>query len=258
LPSWLSTHPNPPDRITAVQERARQWEENLGQPNLLINRDAYLRRIDGLAFGEDPRQGYVDNNVFFHPGMQFLFPVPVGWKVKNTPSEVKIVSPKGDGVISLTLVQGSSNKAVAKKFAATPNTQILDQDNKAVNGLPAQQVVADIATQQGTIRVLSYFIEKDSVVYIFHAFSSQPAFRTFVSTFGRSLNGFAHLTDPKRIHVQPDRIRIRATQKTGTLEEALTALGVPKKELETMALLNGKHLQETIPAKTLLKVVEKG
>jgi predicted Zn-dependent protease len=258
LPSWLSTHPNPPDRIGAVQRKARQWADQLGHPNLLVNREVYLRRIDGLAFGEDPRQGYVDDNVFYHPTMQFFFPLPSGWKLKNTPSEVKIVSPKGDGVISLTLVSGSSNKAIVEKFTADPNTRVLDQDNKSVNGLPARQVVADIATQQGTIRVLSYFIQKDAVVYLFHAFSAQPAFRTFVSTFGRSLNGFAHLTDPKRIQVQPDRVRIRATKTTGTLKEALTALGVPEKQLEETALLNGKHLHETIPAKTLLKIVEKG
>jgi predicted Zn-dependent protease len=258
LPSWLSTHPNPPDRIGAVQRKARQWADQLGRPDLLVNREAYLRKIDGLAFGEDPRQGYLDDDVFYHPGMRFLFPVPPGWKLKNTPSEVKVVSPKGDAVISLTLVSGTSAKAIAEKFTADPNARVLDQDNNAINGLPARQVVADIATQQGTVRVLSYFIQKDALVYIFHAFSDEPAFHSFVSTFGRSLNGFADLTDPKRIHVQPDRIRIRATKTTTTLDKALTQLGVPKERLKDVALLNGKHLHETIPAKTLLKIVENG
>ena len=257
LPSWLSTHPDPPDRVNEIKRKAGQWANQLGRTDLEVNREAYLRQLDGMAYGEDPRQGYVEDNVFYHPEMRFLFPVPPDWKLKNTPAEVKIVSPKGDAVISLTVVSGSSAKTVAKKFIADPNARVIDEDRKSINSLPARQVIADVATQQGTIRVLSYFIEKDGLVYIFHAFSAQPTFRNFLSTFGRSLNGFAHLKDSKKIHVEPDRIRIRATKTTAPLHDALTHLGVPENAHKDTAILNGMHLDETIPAKTLLKVVEK-
>jgi predicted Zn-dependent protease len=257
LPSWLSTHPDPPDRIRTVERRARQWANQLGRRDLQVNSQTYLLRIDGLVFGEDPRQGYVDDSVFYHPQLRFQFPVPAGWKTKNTPSEVKAVSPKGDAVISLSVISGSSHNAIARQFMANPNARVLDRRDNAVNGLPAEQVVTDMATQQGTIRVLSYFIQKDGLVYVLHAFSTRPAFRNFSPTFDHALNGFASLTDPKRINVEPNRIRIRATKKTMIFSEALKELGVPEKRLQDTALLNGKSLHETISAKTLLKIVEK-
>jgi len=40
-----------------------------------------------------------------------------------------------------------------------------------------------------------------------------------------SLNNFKELSDPKRINVKPDRIRIRATKTSDTLENELRSLG---------------------------------
>ena len=46
---------------------------------LKINRDDYLAMIDGMIYGDDPAQGYVDNNVFYHPELKFEFPFPREW-----------------------------------------------------------------------------------------------------------------------------------------------------------------------------------
>jgi predicted Zn-dependent protease len=69
---------------------------------------------------------------------------------------------------------------------------------------------------------------------------------------------FKELSDPKMINIKPDRIRIRDIGSVDTLENALRSLGVPNEKLKEMALLNGKHLNEMIPANTMLKVVERG
>jgi predicted Zn-dependent protease len=44
----------------------------------------------------------------------------------------------------------------------------------------------------------------------------------------------------------------------GILENVLRSFGVPKEKLKEMALLNGKNLDQVIPANTLIKLVEKG
>ena len=69
---------------------------------------------------------------------------------------------------------------------------------------------------------------------------------------------FRLLTDRKRINVKPDRLRVRAAKKAGTMENVLRSLGVPEKEHKNIALLNGKSLKDPIPANTLVKVVQKG
>jgi predicted Zn-dependent protease len=217
-----------------------------------------LHQIDGLVFGEDPRQGYVADDVFYHPELRFQFPVPAGWKLNNTPTQVQVMSKKQDGIILFSVERGASPEAVARQFIAKSKARVIRFDRIAVNGLPAHRVISHMTTQQGAIRVMSYFIDKDGRIYVFHGFTSQPLFQGYASVFANTMGGFKPLTAPNRINVKPERVRIRSIGRSTTLKEALTTLGVPEKRLEEMALLNGRRLTDTIPANTLLKVVTKG
>ncbi|MFH1349908.1 MAG: hypothetical protein ABII26_03135 [Pseudomonadota bacterium] len=53
-------------------------------------------------------------------------------------------------------------------------------------------------------------------------------------------------------------IRIRAAQTDGPLREILRSLGSPGGDLEKLAVLNGRHLEDPAPKSTLLKVIERG
>jgi len=258
LPSWFSTHPNPEDRERVVRERSREWQQKLGQKSPNIGRDTYLTHIDGLVFGEDPRQGYMDAGVFYHPQLRFQFPVPGNWNVNNTPSQVQMVRKQRDAAILLSITSGTSPRQAAINFAETSRASVIKYDGRKVNGLSAYRLISDIRAQGGLVRVMSYFIAKDNYIYVFHGLSSPQSFEAYASLFDRTMGQFSHLTDPKRINVQPDRIRIRATKNAGTMGSVLRSLGVPEKEHENMALLNGKSLKDPLPANTMIKVVQKG
>ena len=258
LEGWFSTHPNPPDRIKVVRMRAKEWADKEGGRKLEVNRDEYLRQIDGLVFGEDPRQGYVDDSVFYHPQLKFQFPVPAGWKIKNTPAQVQMFSPNQDAAVLFSLTRGDSPEDAAKQFVAGANAGVIQADSTTLNGLRATRVLSDVATQQGVLRLLSYFIEKDRNIYTFHGFSSKSRFGSYESVFRHTMTQFKPLTDQRRTEVQPARLRIHKIQEPKSLRKTLETLGVPTKDLEDMAVLNGMRLEDTLPADTLVKVVERG
>jgi predicted Zn-dependent protease len=258
LPSWFSTHPNPQERERVVRERAREWQQKLGQKDLKVGRNAYLSHIDGLVFGEDPRQGFVDDGVFYHPQLRFQFPVPRDWKVNNTPSQVQMESEQGGAIILLSITSGTSPKQATIHFAEQYKASVIKYDARKVNGLSAYRLISDIGTQGGVVRVMSYFIAKDPYIYVFHGLSSPQSFETYATLFDKTMGQFRPLTERKRIDVKPDRIQLRVTETAGTMESVLRSLGVPEKEREKMALLNGKSLKDPIPANTLIKVVKKG
>jgi predicted Zn-dependent protease len=116
LPGWFSTHPSPEDRVVAVRKEAREWQQKLDLRDPKVNRDVYLKHIDGLVYGEDPRQGYVDEGIFYHPDMKFQFPVPANWKVTNTTSQVQMVNENKDGGIIFSVATALSPKDAAAKF----------------------------------------------------------------------------------------------------------------------------------------------
>ena len=258
LPGWFSTHPSPQDRVQVVRARAKEWQEKLRLRDSKINREPYLRRIDGLLFGDDPGQGYVDGNIFYHPGLRFQFPVPTKWKLSHKPSQVQMVSEGEDAVMLLSRTSGSSSREAAGEFIAKTGASVIRSDGIQVDGLSSQRVTSEIRTQKGAYRLMSYFIEKGKSVFVFHGLTSVERFQNYGPLFENTMRQFRELSDPRRIDVKPDRIRIRTTRSSGSLENALRSFGVSNEKLKEMVLLNGGNPNQILPANTLIKVVEKG
>jgi predicted Zn-dependent protease len=258
LPGWFSTHPSPEDRVVTVRKEAREWQQKLGMKESKLNREAYLKHIDGLVYGDDPRQGYVDEGIFYHPDMGFQFPIPANWKVNNTPSQVQIINENKDGGIIFSVATAPSPKEAAAKFAQANRASVLASDPITVGGFPAHRLVCNVKGEGSTIRVVSYFIQKDKSVFYFHGLSAPSVFDKYLNLFERTMRGFKGLTDQKKINVKPDRIRLRTTKAGGSAESAFRSMGIPKEDLDDMALLNGMELSENLPPNTLVKVVEKG
>ncbi|UCG13106.1 MAG: M48 family metalloprotease [Deltaproteobacteria bacterium] len=258
LPSWFSTHPNPVERSRTVERKAKEWQQQLGVKDAKVDRGEYLKRIDGLVFGEDPRQGLVDNNVFYHPDLRFQFPVPANWTLVNTRVFVQMLSPKEDAAIFFTISNSRSTHEAAQEFAVKSKATVIEYGRTRVSGLPAHRMVWQIDSQQGFLQAISYFIQKDARVYLFHGFSSVGRFRSYRPTFESVMMRFDELRNPKMLNAKPSRIRIRATPKAMSMRQALRALGAQEDELEELARLNGKGLDDPVPGNTLLKIVEKG
>jgi predicted Zn-dependent protease len=258
LPSWFSTHPSPEDRESAIRIQSKQMQQKRGLRDAKIGREDHLRAIDGMIYGDDPRQGYVEGGVYYHPGMRFQFPVPAEWKVNDTPAALRMVSKKKDAVILFSGAPGTTPSDAAQKFVSKTRTRVLKSDEARVNGFSARRVVSDVTSQKGAIRVMSFFIQKEKEIFVFHGLSSQRIFPQYEQTFNDTFSGFEELKDPKKLNVQPDRIRARFTKKTDTIENALRSLGVPDHKLKDIVVLNGGTSGQTIPANTLIKIVEYG
>ena len=153
---------------------------------------------------------------------------------------------------------GKSPKEAAATFVSKSEARLLSSDPVTVNGLSAYRLVSDIRSQQGYVRVMSYFISKDKYLYVFHGLCDPSVYPRYDDVFDGTMKRFKELSDPKKIKVQPDRISIRQAKSAGTLESALRSMGVPKDEVKQTALLNGMELSDPIKAGTLLKVVDKG
>jgi predicted Zn-dependent protease len=258
LPEWFSTHPNPVDREKAVDRKAEEWQEDLGLRNPKVNRDSYVRRIDGLVFGDDPRGGYEEGGVFYHPTLRFQFPVPSGWKLNNTHTQVQIVSAAKDGAIMFTAATKGSPEEVARAFVQQNRASVVEQGSTRVNGLPAFRMLCQVRSQQGVLAILSYFIQKDAMVYVFHGFTPANRYRTYASTFSATMEGFGEIRDLAKLQVEPKRMRVKTVSATGTVRQTLRDFGVKEENLEKLSILNGVRLDDRIQAGSLIKVVEQG
>jgi len=257
LPGWFSTHPNPENRIAAIKQDTLAWREKIGQTQFAVNRDQYLKQIDGIVFGEDPRQGYVEGNVFYHPGLRFQFPVPAGWKVNNTASQVQMINQDQNAVILFSQAPEQTAAAAAQAFVNESKAAVLKSEGTKVNGMTTHRIVSDITTEQGVIRVMSYFIQKGQAVYAFIGYTEQSRFNNYSSVFEQTMGRFNNLTDSRKINVKPDRLDVKRTSGQGSLRQALQRFGQPTNQGEALAIMNGMKLDDVVAGNTYLKVVVK-
>ncbi|ELR71283.1 Putative Zn-dependent protease [Fulvivirga imtechensis AK7] len=256
IPDFLSTHPNPQDRFKTVNQLATQWQKKLNITNPAENRDSYLRMIDGIVYGEDPRQGYVENNVFYHPVMKFQYPIPRGWNIQNTPQQVQMAPDNGEALMMLTLSGERTLEAAAEAVLKNYQLSLVESNKVNVNGFPAIVMVAD-QQQDQTIRTLTYVIEDDDRIYNFIGVTLLNNFSSYSSTFRATMGEFSRLTDRSKIDVEPARIRIKTVNQTGTLEDALKQLGAGNNQMNELAVLNGMELNDRVTQGMLIKVIEK-
>jgi predicted Zn-dependent protease len=256
VPDFLSTHPNPADRKSKVSRLANSWKKKMNANDLKVSRNNYLKMIDGIVYGEDPKQGFVENSMFYHPVLKFQIPIPAQWNFENTPQQVQMAARDGAAMMILTLAQGNSLEsaanAVMQKYQLTP----VETRKESINGNAALMVVADQQQEQVTIRTLTTLIQYGENIYMIIGVSERGEFNNHVSTFQSTMTRFAALTDQEKINRKPQRIRVKTIQRNGTLAQALENLNVNSKRMEELAILNGMELKDRVESGMLIKIIE--
>ena len=163
LPEWLATHPAPANRIEHINAILAATQADFSHAT--VNRDGYARRIDGIMFGMNPREGFFKGTEFFHPDLKFRIVFPSGWQVANTKQTVGAQSPQQDAIIELQLASESSADAAARAFLSQQGVQAGTLMGGKVNGLTAASAPFAAATEQGTLRGNAVFVEYGNNVY---------------------------------------------------------------------------------------------
>jgi predicted Zn-dependent protease len=265
LPDFLSTHPNPGDRNIATDKLATEWQAKLKLTNPKINRNEYLRRIEGLIYGEDPRQGYLENSVFYHPELKFQFNVPTGWKYQNTPQRVQMAPQDGQALMFLTAGPGKTLQEAGQNVLQQNNLQLIDSRETTVNGLNTLIIVADSKPdpqqqqqqqQAQPIRTISYLIQYGNAIYHILGVSATSTFNNYQGFFTSTMQSFRQLTDAAKINKQPQRVRIKTVAANATLEQALRGFKVPENRIEELSIVNGMQRNAAVTKGMLIKVIE--
>lgn len=261
VPTFLSTHPDPGDRYNSVNNQATAWQDSLNLPSWKVNSDDYLQMIDGIVYGEDPRQGYTEDNVFYHPALKFKFSYPAGWNVENTPTQVNFAPADSKALMIFTLSSQRSLKAAADSTIAQLGLTVSETGQTTVNSMPAIRVLSQQVSQdqttgaQSVTQILSYFIDYNNMFYILHGVSADTDFNTYSTAFESSMKSFSILVDASKINVKPKRILIKKVNRAGSLEDAFTYYGMKQDRMQELALLNNLDLTDQVQEGKLIKII---
>ena len=252
MPSFLSTHPDPGDRAQRIRELAAAFprEKRRGPADT-----RYLNVIDGLVLGEDPRQGFVEANVFYHPELRFRFPVPRGFKVINQPAQVVMVENQNRAVMGFASTGEKSLEGAVAKFVNQPGLRVIERGPARSNGFPAFFVVADSQMENGqVVRVLVYFLQYRGVVYHFIGYTAPQAFGAFRRLFLQTMEGFGEIQDPRMLNRQPVRIALETVSRPAPLRDLIPRDLPAPFTPQDVAILNQVELDDAMVSGRLLKI----
>ena len=251
LPTWLSTHPAPEDRAQRLQAAITAG----GFDGTRTARDEYLRQIDGMVFGENPREGFFVENAFFHPEMEFTLRYPRGWKMENQRTAVGAVSPNQDALLVLSLVPGTSAEQAAQQFFNQQGVRPADMRRGRVNGMPAVTGLFEAVSGQTLIAGRVAFVEHEGKVFRLLGYTPQARWRTYAGIFEQSIGSFDRLTERRYLDVQPQRIDVvDVPGPTPVASLARRSTATP----EVLALINGLPAGGTLPGGEPAKIVVGG
>ena len=217
LPEWLSTHPNPENRIVKTDQRLDTLHKDLS--NAIRNDQVYMQRIQGLTYGDDPRQGFFEGNTFYHPDMRFQLTFPEGWQTQNTPSAVVGVSQQQDAMIQLGLAGNASPREAAQQFLSQEGIQAGDNSTSSVNGNPAATSYFQAQTQQGVIQGIVSFISYGGKTFGLMAYTPQGKLQQYDGVFRQALGSFGQLRNQNALNVKPNRIEVVRIPREMTLSQ---------------------------------------
>ena len=215
LPQWLETHPDPENRREAIERELAGLNESGGT----INRDQFLRRLDGMVFGMNPRDGYFRGSEFFHPGLRFRMNFPQGWRTMNTAAAVQAMSPNQDAAIQLTLAREPNPDAAARAFLSQQGIQNAGATQGNINGLSAVSAAFAAQTENGVIRGTALFIQHANQVFAVIGYGPESRWVSNQGTVEAAMRTFGPLTDPAAINVQPQRIDVVTVSQRTTIAD---------------------------------------
>lgn len=237
IPEWQSTHPDPGNRIQATEARLARVTVPLDGKK--VRHEEFLRVIDGMVFGDNPRQGFFKGTSFLHPDLAFQIDFPTGWQTANQPSAVVGVSEKQDAQVQLALAGKVAPADALGQFLGQQGVTAGRTSQTSINGNSAAVGTFTAQSQDGNQLAGEVgFVSYGGVTYQLLGITTAAGLRTYGGTFDQFIGSFRRLTDTAALNIKPNRISVMKVPRAMTLAE-FNRQYPSVIEIDKLALING-------------------
>ena len=208
VPNWLSTHPEPLQRVAQIQPEVQKLKS--GRSNFITDHNALLQRVDGVIFGDNPSQGITRGTTFLHPPLRFRIDFPTKWEIANSPQQVVAKAPDADVFMLLQMVskpQGRTVQEVALSSMQGAGLRHVEGSRTSINGLDAYVGMYEGQIEGlGNVSSRAAHILYNDVYYLVAGLVSPDQFRQIDATFLGSIRSFRALSTSEAESIRPLRV----------------------------------------------------
>jgi len=249
IPSWASTHPDPASRVQNALTQA-------GAATGVVNREAFLNRIDGLLYGDDPAQGVIEGNDFIHPELRLRFTAPQGFYMVNGTTAVSINGEGGRAQMTAAAFDGNLENYVRAVFRSLGGNQqqLAPQSlqRSDVNGIPALIGGARVNNGQGQVdvTVVAYDFGGGKA---YHFQSVTPAGQATI--FNSMYNSMRRISSSEAAQVIPRQLDVVTAVRSDTIQTLSRRMAYSDAQEARFRVLNGLSSSDQVVPGQQYKIV---
>jgi predicted Zn-dependent protease len=251
--SYFSSHPYTPNRVKNVTKTASKltWTE---KPK--ISED-FPAPLDGMVFGENPKKGLFNEQVFVHPDLDFTITFPDGWETFNQPTAVGAIHSNRQAGIFLGLEDPSSSpeeygKMFEKEIREKHNKVPSRSEPRLINNHPGYLITLEDNTGDQTMYLHILWLKMGS--HLFKLIGFAP--KSYEPELGKTARSLRVLTVTERKNVKVHTIRIVRANKNESLDK-LSKRTKNTAKTNVTAVMNGIEENANLNQNQAVKIVVK-
>ncbi len=251
VPEWASSHPDPASRVRAALTRAGTTATGL------TNRDTFLTRIDGIRYGDDPKQGIVEGRNFTHPELKLAFQSPNGFYMVNGTRAVAISGQSGKAQFTTAAYSGDMDAYVRAAFAgltadgqAKINPSTISRTT--VNGIPSAYATARVNNGNSQVDVVVFAYEwARGQAFHFVTISQAGSSQTFDSMF----QSMRRISVAEAAAIKPRKLVVHTVRRGDTVQTLSTRMAYTNSPQDRFVVLNGLTASSQLAVGQKVKLV---
>ncbi len=253
IPEWASTHPDPASRVS----RALTNAQATGSKSTTRNAAVFIGNLDGLLYGDDPKEGIISGNQFLHPIFRLKFTAPSGFSIQNGASAVAVVGQSGQAQFSGAAFNGNLDAYVQSAFsqlAGQGQGPSVAVQRSTINGLPVASGSANMTNSQGArldVTVVAYQFGPSTA---YHFVIVNPAGQG-IGALASLINSVSRMSDAEVSGIRPRRLRL-VTVRSGDTSKSLSGrMAYDDYQFDRFLVLNGLAANTALKAGNRVKII---
>lgn len=250
----MATHPRTLDRV----ERAAADARRAVKPGTKVGRDAYLDRVDGLLYGDDPRQGLVRDGAFQHPDLRISYSIPSGYNVANGANAVIATAPNGQARMVFDTARAAPGTTMLHYLTRiwAKDLRLSNVDRYRINGMEAALGGARIKTRNGAVDMTGIaYRGPGSTIYRLFLQSAPRETARAIRLFRQSADSFRRLSQAEAAAILPYRMTVKPIGPGDTVRSLSQHFPDSRFREDEFRLINGLNRGEQLPKTGRIKTV---
>tara|TARA_A100001011_G_C14296605_1_gene838742 strand:- start:326 stop:1759 length:1434 start_codon:yes stop_codon:yes gene_type:complete len=220
----LLTHPNSSKRVMEVINSV----DDSSSYKPIIGREVFLKKIDGMLYGDKPEEGFFYKNTFIHKPLDFFFNFDDSIFFINNP---KFLLGLAENETKIFFdIDNNKNQDDLEYFSSwtkTPKKKILNYNKETINNYIISKCV--IKRSDKTIGLA--IIKDDKNLYRFSITSDSKKFEDYKKKFNDMVYSFGKVSANQNVaNIEPPKVRIlKNSSRKGYIDDVIENSSLQKK-----------------------------